>query len=200
MSYSCLYMYLLHLPSEHLRLFLSSSFPLSLLPFLSLLLSLPSSHCPSFPPSLSLSIPLSLSILLSLSPFSQDHLLISFEQEILRANDKIRNPTLLNNHSLCSVLIERLLPQSNTDDQLNSPAASSDNKGVVVDATKDERLLTGYVQDVWDRFHKETLLIAERQKLEVETLWTIQTNQWKQRIEKCTGTINWMFIHCHLSY
>ncbi|XP_019852078.1 PREDICTED: probable serine/threonine-protein kinase nek3 isoform X2 [Amphimedon queenslandica] len=118
-----------------------------------------------------------------------DHLLISFEQEILRANDKIRNPTLLSNHSLCSVLIERLLPQTNTDDQSNSPAAPSDFKGGLVDATKDERLLTGYVQDVWDRFHKEALLIAERQKLEVETLWTLQTNQWKQRIEKCTGEV-----------
>lgn len=135
---------------------------------------------PSFPLSL-------LSILSSyyLSSLSQDHLLLSFEQEILRANDKIRNPMLLNNHNLCSVLIERLLPGTNTDDQSNSLVVPSHNKGV--DATKDERLLTGYVQDVWDRFHKETLLIAERQKLEVETLWTLQTNQWKQRIEKCTG-------------
>ena len=53
---------------------------------------------------------------------------------------------------------------------------------------KGERLLTGYIQDVWDRFHKESLSVAERQRLEVETLWIMQLHQWRQRIKECTGT------------
>ena len=65
----------------------------------------------------------------------------------------------------------------------SSPTDTSKENGTTRDPL-DVRLLTGLVQDVWDKFFhlKESVLI--RQKHETEALWLVQQELWRQRLSE----------------
>ena len=106
--------------------------------------------------------------------------MICFEQELLRAHEKVSRPVLLSNHysptSVCSILIERGFPSNQT-----YCAPSKQEENLVTESLRDERILSSYVQDVWDKFHKESVSLAGRHKSEVESLWLLQVHQWINR-------------------
>ena len=105
-------------------------------------------------------------------------MVVCFEQELTRAHQKattVNYPPL----SVCSVLSERRngLPHINTAD--NSTLSSTTNDY--------DQLLNSYVQDVWDKYHRCSELLAGRHKMEVESLWLVQRQQWIERHSKGTS-------------
>ncbi len=43
----------------------------------------------------------------------------------------------------------------------------------------DVRLLSGLVQDVWDKFRQLKVSLVNRQRQEAEALWLLQREQWR---------------------
>lgn len=104
--------------------------------------------------------------------------MICFEQELLRAHERVSRTPTEPTLSVCSVLIEKNFPSSQS-------LAKSDIK-LDESEVKDDRLLTSYIQDVWDKFHRESVLLANRHRCEVESLWLLQRHHWTKR-QKETG-------------
>lgn len=48
----------------------------------------------------------------------------------------------------------------------------------------DCRLLSGLVQDVWDKFQELRFTLLSRQRHEAEALWVVQHLQWKDRMQE----------------
>ncbi len=48
----------------------------------------------------------------------------------------------------------------------------------------DCRLLSGLVQDVWDKFQELRFTLLSRQRHEVDALWGVQCLQWKDRMQE----------------
>ena len=46
----------------------------------------------------------------------------------------------------------------------------------------DHRLLAGLVQDVWDKFREQRMLLSRRQRREAEATWMLQQEQWRERL------------------
>ena len=101
---------------------------------------------------------------------------------MLRAQERANSSTFYPPLSVCSVLMERQFPLN----QSFFPQENSDSQVSGDSDRKDERLLAGYVRDVWDKYHKESVLLASRHKMEVETLWLTQTHHWIKK-QKETG-------------
>jgi len=80
----------------------------------------------------------------------------------------------------------------------------------------DHRLLAGLVQDVWDKFREQRMLLSRRQRREAEATWMLQQEQWRERLNDlgrtyiknyaCTiipiiiPTVLWVFLHQCLYY
>ena len=97
-------------------------------------------------------------------------MVVCFEQELTRAYQKATT-TSYPPPSACAVLIERqaISTQYQSTSSINT------------DTTNTDQLLHSYVQDVWDKYHKCSELLANRHKMEVETLWLSQRQQWMER-------------------
>jgi hypothetical protein len=74
----------------------------------------------------------------------KDYLVISFEQELLRAHERVSRTATDNTFSFCSVLIEKMFPIC----KLPLGGHHGDMKMGVAGHTHEGRLLSGYVQDV----------------------------------------------------
>ena len=61
-----------------------------------------------------------------------------------------------------------------------SPPVKNRENGSAGD-TLDVRLLTGLIQDVWDKFFQLKESVQIRQRHETEALWLVQKELWKQR-------------------
>ena len=48
----------------------------------------------------------------------------------------------------------------------------------------DCRLLSGLVQDVWDKFQELRFVLLSRQRQEAGALWAVQALQWKDRLKE----------------
>ena len=48
----------------------------------------------------------------------------------------------------------------------------------------DYRLLSGLVQDVWDKFQGLRFTLLSRQRHEAEALWLVQHVQWTERMDE----------------
>ena len=54
----------------------------------------------------------------------------------------------------------------------------------------DLRVLTGLVQDVWDKFQDLHVGQQARQKHEAQTLWVMQNFQWTQKIKELGACVS----------
>ena len=48
----------------------------------------------------------------------------------------------------------------------------------------DCRLLSGLVQDVWDKFQELRFTLLSRQRHEAGALWGVQCLQWRDRLQE----------------
>ena len=116
-----------------------------------------------------------------------------FEQELLRAHQK--SGTSYPPLNFCSVLTERLqynqFPTSfNSIPNIRPKSQSSEEN----DLSQHERLLSGYVADVWDKYHRLSVMLAGRHRTEVESLWMTQIQQWKERTKEVGMCMYWVRI------
>ncbi len=104
-----------------------------------------------------------------------------FEQELTRAYQKATT-TSYPPPSACAVLIERqaISTQYQSTSSINTDTTSHNT----------DQLLHNYVQDVWDKYHRCSELLASRHKMEVEALWLSQRQQW---IERNTGEFMYVY-------
>ena len=58
----------------------------------------------------------------------------------------------------------------------------------------DCRLLTGLVQDVWDKFQELRLHLLSRQQQEAESLWAVQHSQWTHKTREIGRSL--LFSRC----
>ena len=118
----------------------------------------------------------------------QDRLVLCFEQELVRVHQRAvpkHYPPL----SVCTVLTEALVRPHPplTHSRSNSISFGSqhgDQSSIEDEGEKQERLLSGYVQDVWDKFHQLSIQLARRHRTEMETLWLSQVQIWRERIRE----------------
>ena len=118
----------------------------------------------------------------------KDRLVLSFEQELVRVHQRAfprHYPPL----SVCAVLMEALVPPHalqahSRSDSISFGSQHSNQSNVEDEGEKHERLLNGYVQDVWDKFHLQSMQLARRHRTEMETLWLSQMQIWKGRLRE----------------
>ena len=118
----------------------------------------------------------------------QDRLVLSFEQELVRVHQRAfpkHYPPL----SVCTVLTEALVlphpPRAHSrSNSISFCSQPGDQSNLEDEAEKHERLLSGYVQDVWDKFHQLSIQLARRHRTEMETLWLSQMQIWRGRLRE----------------